>query len=80
MSRSEKLLDKAKSNPSGLRFQEFETLLKHCGWRLDHQKGSHKIWISKNGMRLPIQTSSGKAKGYQVKQFLTQLEGESNER
>lgn len=86
MSKNEKLLDKAKSNPNGLRFKEFETLLKQSGWYLDRQKGSHKIWVSGAGLRLPIQTTSGNAKGYQVKQFLAQLgsilqetEGESDE-
>lgn len=38
MTRNAKLIEKARNNPSGLRFQEFETMLKQCGWCLDHHK------------------------------------------
>ncbi len=72
MSKKEKLLDKAKNNPKGLRFDEFETLLRLCDWIFDHQTGSHRIWYSKTKARLSIQpTKNGQAKAYQVKQFLT---------
>jgi len=72
VARKEKLIAKARRNPKGLRFTEFETLLSHCGWRLDHQTGSHRIWYSPHKFRLPLQPmKDGKAKGYQVKQFLT---------
>ncbi len=71
MSRKQKLLDKAKNNPKGLRFDEFETLLGLCDWIFDHQTGSHRIWYSTQKARLSIQpTKNGKAKAYQVKQFL----------
>jgi predicted RNA binding protein YcfA (HicA-like mRNA interferase family) len=69
--KKEKLLEKAKRNPKGLRFSEFETLLRLCGWVFDHQTGSHRIWYSPDRMRLSIQpTKNGEAKAYQVKQFL----------
>lgn len=71
MSRKQKLLDKAKNNPKGLRFDEFETLLGLCNWIFDHQTGSHRIWYSTQKARLSIQpTKNGKAKAYQVQQFL----------
>jgi HicA toxin of bacterial toxin-antitoxin, len=71
MSRKEKLLEKAKNNPQGLRFDEFETLLSLYDWVFDHQTGSHRIWYSKTKARLSIQpTKNGQAKTYQVKQFL----------
>jgi hypothetical protein len=72
MSRKEKLLDKAKNNPQGLRFEEFETLLRLYDWIFDHQTGSHRIWYSTKKERLSIQpTKNATAKAYQVKQFLT---------
>ena len=78
MTRADKLLEKARRNPGGLRFSEFETLLGRCNWMLDRQRGSHRIWISTKGARLPVQEGkSGKAKGYQVGQFLTIYEEES---
>ena len=79
MAKKEKLLEKARNNPVGLRFKEFETLLKACGWTFDHQKGSHQIWYSPEETRIPIQQAKGgKAKGYQVKQFLSIYDEEEN--
>jgi len=75
MTKREKLLARAMSNPKDLSFGEFQTLLRQAGWTLDHQKGSHQIWYSPTRVRLPIQEGrSGKAKGYQVEQFLGQGE------
>ncbi len=71
MSKRDKLLEKAKVNPKGLCLAEFETLMNQQGWIFDHQTGSHRIWYSSKGERLPVQEAKGrKAKGYQVKQFL----------
>jgi predicted RNA binding protein YcfA (HicA-like mRNA interferase family) len=70
MGRYEKLLHKAKNNPSGLSFNDFRALMKSCGWLEDHQTGSHQIWYSPARYRISIQNRKGKAKGYQVKQFL----------
>ncbi|MCK4608293.1 MAG: type II toxin-antitoxin system HicA family toxin [Gammaproteobacteria bacterium] len=72
MSRKEKLLKKALNNPSGLSFNDLQTLMDSCDWVQDHQTGSHQIWYSTTGYRLSIQNRKGKAKGYQVKQFLAQ--------
>ena len=76
MGKKEKLLDKALNNFDGLSFDDFCTLMKHRGWVLDHQKGSHQIWYSPKSYRLSVQNRNGKAKGYQVKQFLIRLEEE----
>lgn len=79
MGRKEKLLEKAKNVPQGLRFSEFETLLNLCGWIFDHQTGSHRIWYSLKRVRLSIQpTKNNEAKAYQVKQFLTIQENEND--
>jgi hypothetical protein len=80
MTKTEKLLAKARNNPGGLSFDEFKTLLSRCGWLFDHQSGSHEIWFSPGRKRLPIQpASNGKAKAYQIRQFLEiQDEEESN--
>ena len=72
MSKSEKLLHKAMNNPAGLNFEEFKTLLLHSGWISKRQKGSHETWYSPNGYRTSIQNHHGKAKRYQVEQFLVQ--------
>ena len=72
----QKLLDKAIRNSNGLRFSEFEALLKQCGWTFDRQRGSHRIWYSPLGMRISIQAKGNRAKGYQVEQFLKLYEEE----
>jgi predicted RNA binding protein YcfA (HicA-like mRNA interferase family) len=76
MGKHEKLLKAARNNVDGLSFEEFKTLLRQCNWEFDRQKGSHEIWFSPKRNRLPIQNRKGKAKGYQVKQFLAILNDE----
>lgn len=75
----QKLLDKAIRNSNGLRFNEFETLLKQSGWTFDRQRGSHRIWYSPQGVRLSIQPKGNRAKGYQVEQFLQYYEEEQSD-
>jgi len=78
MTKRKKLFIKAMNNPKGLTFSDFRTLLTQAGWILDHQVGSHQIWYSPKGYRLPIQESkNGKPKSYQVEQFLLQYEVEN---
>jgi hypothetical protein len=58
-------------NVAGLRFDDFETLLAQCDWALDRQGGSHRVWYSPKDARPPVQAGqAGKAKPYQVRQFL----------
>ena len=78
VTKCEKLIAKALNNPKGLSFQDFQQLLRGASWTFDHQRGSHQIWYSPTGHRLSIQeTHDGKAKGYQVEQFITQFESEN---
>jgi hypothetical protein len=71
-------LAKAQNNPRGLSFVDFQTLLRQVDWAFDHQTGSHQIWYSPTGYRLSVQEANGgKAKGYQVEQFLLQYEVEN---
>jgi hypothetical protein len=78
MTKQEKLMKLARNNPSGLSFDDFKTLLNRSRWVEDHQTGSHSIWYSPERFRLSIQNRNGMAKGYQVKQFLAQLDEETN--
>jgi len=79
MSNNEKLLGRAKNNPKNLSFADFESVMKKCGWRKVHQKGSHHIWCSPFGFRLSIQPMKDeKAKSYQVKQFCNRHEKENH--
>ncbi|MFM9970970.1 MAG: type II toxin-antitoxin system HicA family toxin [Burkholderiales bacterium] len=52
-----------------------ETLLRQNDWTFDHQTGSHRIWRSSSGVVISLQKArNGKAKGYQVEQFLKHVE------
>ena len=77
MAKIDKLIEKARNNPDGLSFSDFETLMSRLKWVMDHQSGSHQIWYSPKGYRISVQNRSGKAKGYQIKQFLNQYDEES---
>lgn len=80
MGKREKLLDHARRNPGGLSFADFEALLVLCGWIFRRQTGSHRFWYSPKKYRLPIQPmKDGKAKAYQVRQFLSAYVEESGE-
>jgi len=80
MTKRAKLIAKALNNPKGLSFQDFQQLLRSANWTFDHQRGSHQIWYSPSGHRLSIQEGrNGKAKGYQVEQFITVFEIEDDD-
>jgi hypothetical protein len=67
MDRLEKLLARARHSSGGLSFAEFETMMRLAKWSLDRQRGSHRLWYSPRGYRLPVQPVGRQAKGYQVR-------------
>ena len=82
MARCDKLLQKARNNPAGLRFTELEKLAQCYGFYLDRQNASsHRIYKAEGrAERLNLQPrKDGKAKDYQVLQLLRliqKIEGE----
>jgi len=70
-----KLLKKAAANPKGLRFGELTVLVEAFGFRLARTSGSHHIFEHPQVPELVnIQDRKGKAKAYQVRQFLDLVE------
>ena len=70
-----KLLEKAISRPKSLRFDEMRTLLEAFGFRLSRRSGSHHIFTHPQVKELVnIQEVKGKAKPYQIRQFLSLVE------
>ncbi|MCB1076955.1 MAG: type II toxin-antitoxin system HicA family toxin [Verrucomicrobiae bacterium] len=70
-----KLLAKAIQSPQNLRFAELITLAEAFGYRLDRVSGSHHLLVHPSAERpLNIQNAKGKAKPYQVRQFLRDIE------
>ena len=74
MTKRDKLLAKARANPKGLSFDEFETLLTQSGFTFKRQSGSHRVWLSPGRRAIPIQSDRGCAKAYQVLQALRMIE------
>ncbi|MEW5798662.1 MAG: type II toxin-antitoxin system HicA family toxin [Bacteroidota bacterium] len=70
-----KLLQKILAGSSNIRFAEFQSLVEAFNFRLDRVSGSHHIYIhSKVEELVNIQNVKGKAKPYQIKQFLSLVE------
>jgi hypothetical protein len=69
------LYDEFRRNPKNVRFEEICRAAEAFGFRFRGGKGSHRIYV-KPGVRelLNFQNEKGKAKPYQVRQFLTIIE------
>jgi hypothetical protein len=75
MVKRNKLFKKILSGSRNIRFDEFVGLMLAFGFRLDRISGSHQIYIHPVVLRpFPVKDDSGKAKPYQVKQFLKLVE------
>lgn len=75
MSRKLKLLDKVLAGAHNIRFAEICRLAEAFGYRLDRVSGSHHIYEHPRADRpLNLQNVAGKAKSYQVRQFLRDIE------
>ena len=69
------IYEKLKNNPKNVRFDMLCRAVELFGFRFRGGKGSHRIYV-KDGVRemLNFQNVKGKAKSYQVKQFLKVIE------
>ncbi len=70
-----KLLEKILSGSKNVRFDDMITLIQAFGFRLSRTKGSHHIYTHPDVKELVnFQEVDGKAKPYQVRQFLKLVE------
>ena len=70
-----KLLQKILASPHNVRFADLCSLAEAFGYKLDRVKGSHHIFQHPQADRpLNFQNDRGKAKPYQVRQFLRDIE------
>jgi predicted RNA binding protein YcfA (HicA-like mRNA interferase family) len=73
--RCRELLERARVDPSGLRFRELLRLASCHGFRTGRQKGSHVVLVAEGATRpLVVQDVTGRAKAYQVRQLLRVIE------
>jgi predicted RNA binding protein YcfA (HicA-like mRNA interferase family) len=76
MSKRQKLLERLRNNPRGVRFEDLTRALEQSGFVLMRTAGSHLIYREPGGRVCNIQRSSdGKAKPYQVDQVLEAIDG-----
>jgi len=69
--KARKILEKARSGSKNIRFEEFQYLIEAYGFVHDRIKGSHHSYERGALPRpFPVQSVRGKAKPYQVRQFL----------
>jgi predicted RNA binding protein YcfA (HicA-like mRNA interferase family) len=70
-----KLLFEALSSPNNLPFKEMVVLVEAFGFRLSRINGSHHLFTHPEISELiNLQEKNGKAKAYQVRQFLQLVE------
>lgn len=74
MGRREKLLEAARTNPKGLRFEDLCALAVEFGYEFRRINGSHHIYKRANVGIMTFQPSDGgRAKSYQVQQLIDKL-------
>jgi predicted RNA binding protein YcfA (HicA-like mRNA interferase family) len=72
---SKKLLQKALSAPNNFKFADMIKLAEAFGFRLSRSSGSHHIFVHPQARELlNLQEVRGKAKPYQIRQFLRLVE------
>jgi len=66
-----KEIDEWRDNSKNIRFERLCTIAEALGFEFSRQHGSHKIYVLRGAKEiLDIQNISGRAKSYQVKQFI----------
>ncbi|MDD5708762.1 MAG: type II toxin-antitoxin system HicA family toxin [Kiritimatiellae bacterium] len=75
MTHKDKLIEKARNNPAGVRFRDLCLLAEHVGFIKRDGKGSHVVYEKEGVVEiLTFQERNGMAKTYQVKQLLVAIE------
>jgi len=67
----DKIIDKMKRQPNGIRIEEADKVLNHYGYLLDRQKGSHRHYINTAGDVLTIAERKPAIKSFYVKEIIS---------
>jgi predicted RNA binding protein YcfA (HicA-like mRNA interferase family) len=71
----QKLLQTIYSNTNNVRFNDLITIVESFGFYLARSNGSHFLYKNKEiAKTINLQSDKGKAKSYQVEQFITIIE------
>lgn len=72
MASIDKIIQKMKNQPNGIRVDEIHKVLTNYGYRLDRQKGSHRQYVNKTGDVITIKDESPLKKAY-IKDVLNRI-------
>lgn len=71
----QKLLVKVLNSPHNINFHDAQSLVQAFGFRLSRTKGSHHIFVHPDVEKVVnLQSVNGKAKAYQLREFLAIVE------
>jgi predicted RNA binding protein YcfA (HicA-like mRNA interferase family) len=70
---AEKIVEKMKRQPNGIRMDEADKVLRHFGYRFDRQKGSHRHYIDESGDVLTIPERTPTIKSFYVNEILSRI-------
>ncbi|MBQ7976623.1 MAG: type II toxin-antitoxin system HicA family toxin [Clostridia bacterium] len=68
----EKIIEKMKRQPNGIRVAEIDKVLVHFGYRLDRQRGSHRQYINTSGNVITVKEENP-LKAVYVKDVLNRI-------
>jgi len=73
--KKQKVLQRILNNPKNVRFLEAKSIVEAFGFKLSRISGSHHIFTRPDVLEIVnLQNVNGRAKSYQVKQFLSLVE------
>lgn len=72
MASIDKIIQKMKNQPNGIRVEEVHKVLTAFGYRLDRQKGSHRQYVNKIGDVITIKDENPLKKAY-IKDVLSRI-------
>ena len=72
MSNVDKLIEKMRNQPNGIRMSEADKVLRANGYRLDRQKGSHRQYINSRGDVISVKDETP-LKAVYVKDILSRI-------
>ena len=58
MASVEKIIEKMKNQPNGIRIQEADKVLEYIGYRFDRQKGSYRQYINAQGDVITVKSET----------------------
>ena len=73
MASIDKIVDKLKRQPNGIKIEEADKVLTYYGYRLERQKGSHRQYINTDGDVVTIPVRRPTLKPFYVAEILRRI-------